>query len=438
VLDAVVTGTDAAPVVDCDVLGSTLTTLDSEVLLAEEVEAAGEVVELVEEVALGVDGDGDVTLAVLDTALELLRPLGTVGRRDCVALLMLILTSCDAVFELATAETADCVVTVAIDEAAPDTGLEARVVREVEATVDAETVGKLVDELELGIDDEIALAVLEATLAPPRSPRAVESNDCVVAMLTLLVLALCCGVLRFDIARTVDCNVTSVDEEAVTTAGVEVDVKDEVDIEVETEVVVEVAPIAKPPPAFTPTLSVTVRMVDVLALETGIVLKIAARDVIDTVRTVDEGCEAEELELIVEADTKIPVPKAARLADVVATATTVVVMMSASDATAVVVLAASTVLRPLSTTPMSAELLEAIDAEIELVDESDTCDAKTGKIVVTAPVASDVTVARMVVLITGAAVVIPVGTTVIDDDVDAFEAPRSRLVLTTLPSVLMA
>jgi len=201
-------------------------------------------------------------------------------------------------------------------------------------------------------------------------------------------------------ARMEDCVVTAADEAATTEARVEAETKAGVEVEVEVvtklemEDAVELAPTARPPPASKPRLCVSVSTAETLALEVGIVLEGTASDVVGTIESIEDNGEAEELELTLGVDAKMVVRAPARLADVV-------------------------------------------DVAIVVVGLED-CDAKTGRTVVTAPAASEVMVARLVVLGPGSVVLEIIGTSDVDGVVDAFEAPRSRIVLTTPTSVLVA
>jgi hypothetical protein len=236
--------------------------------------------------------------------------------------------------------------------------------------VDVDTVEELFDELKVVSREVVVLAVRDAAPPPTTPPRTVESRACVVVVTLLVpVLALCDAVLRLAIARKEDCVVIAAADEM--TPGVDTEA------------------------------SVATAVVD---------------------------SDTEELEVVLEADTRTFVKTPPRLADVAAD-----VLVPA--AVVVVELAASAVLSPLITPPASAELLKETTVETKLADELDVCDAKIGRIVVTAPPTSDVTVARMVVLSIDAVVVRPVGTSETeadaDADVDMLEAPRSRIVLTS-------
>jgi len=438
VLNVVATEADATAVVDADVLGRTLATLETGTLLVVEVETPEE---LVAE-GIAVEDDEDVTLAVLDATLLPTTPPRTVESSGCVVAEVEVLVLVCTVLNI---------VVVATDtRAVVDGNVLGRAFATVEAKtlviVDVTAAGEMVDELKLEGDDAVALAVLDTALLPTTPLRIVESSGCVVVvMLLLAVLALCGAVLRLAMARSVDCVVTTADEaeatetrvEAEAKAEVELGAEVEVDSKAETEVAVELVPTARPPPAFKPRLCVSVSTVEALALETGMVAKVAASEVVDTIESGEDDDEAVELELplALEADTKMVVTTPPRLADVVVDAS--VDTIPGSTAAVVDVLAASTALRPLSTL-VSAEVLREIVVETELADELDVCDAKIGRTIVTAPAASEVMAETIVVLDTGIVVDTPVATSDTDADVDTSEAPGSRIVPTTPPIVLVA
>jgi len=274
--------------------------------------------------------------------------------------------------------------------------------------VDITAAGELVDKIAVVERiDEDALEVLDTALPPTTPPRTVESSGCVVAEVgvevgVLLVTILCAAVLRLAMARMVDCVVTTADEAATTEARVEAETTAEVEVDtaVESEDAEELAPTARPPPASSPRLCVSVSTAEALALEAGMALEGVASGVVDTMESIEDNSEAEELELALEVDTKMVGRTPTRLADVVA---------------AVV-----------------AAVVGAVVVGLE------GCDAKIGRTVVTAPAASEVMVARMVVLDPGSVVLEIVGTSDVDGVVDASEAPRSRIVLTAPTSVLVA